>query len=591
MSRYLEQKYVQLRNAEKQHRVCASVYVSCVSDLSLSEYLAALRAHCTASHAKPCSMCNALFVVGKAVLEKGYCILFEAFRLASPKVKYTAERDKRKFIQMPLVAVHIGDPARGHAFSILMEMFPGIDYSKMGMIINGLTLNEAESRGGMLEKSVVKILLGIAQSDRERMCIRYKSSGMTPTAVRRAYGFNNIVDHVQEIEDTLSKIQNVREAISELAAIEDKALMQSFGLATSSTDDSEEESAADDDEEETPAQAPQLTQEMLRRCNFNWFEFMENIPSQEQQDFLSVPNQLMLELFERCGLDEKEVLLLKQSYMAFCAAEGDAYSQERVARVVNGEIVSESESDSPDAYASVLDPLSAAGKELIAKKRAAIQRRARRKREKFVADKRFLSRKISKRANNLLKKFPDIGETIESFVQDHQVGADSWRRTGVLTFDGNSKLKEKVTYERIRQHLQDKYNHNFFYGTVIQMCVARNRRRRSAKRYRGVAMVTSRRARKGFNLRLNPDDHWSAAFYRGLNQFQYVDGKDMVNMNRDDSTGFRLDTLTTCTQYTTPVVQSKEVLTTQTDYANKHPFVLQTNRTIFPKPLTLEKFV
>lgn len=51
--------------------------------------------------------------------------------------------------------------------------------------------------------------------------------------------------------------------------------------------------------------------------------------------------------------------------------------------------------------------------------------------------------------------FLDIGETIEEFVQDHQVGADAWR-TGVLTFDGNSKLKQKVTYERIRQHLQEK---------------------------------------------------------------------------------------------------------------------------------------
>ncbi len=40
------------------------------------------------------------------------------------------------------------------------------------------------------------------------------------------------------------------------------------------------------------------------------------------------------------------------------------------------------------------------------------------------------------------------------------------------------------------------------------------------KRYKGVAKVTSRRARKGFmlkyNLKYNPDAHWSAAFYRNL---------------------------------------------------------------------------
>lgn len=87
-------------------------------------------------------------------------------------------------------------------------------------------------------------------------------------------------------------------------------------------------------------------------------------------------------------------------------------------------------------------------------------------------------RKVSKRANQILLKFPDIGETIEKFVEGHQVGADAWRRTGVLTFDGNTKLEKEVTYEKIRQHT---YQHKFSYGTVIQLCVPRNKRRISAK--------------------------------------------------------------------------------------------------------------
>ena len=89
-------------------------------------------------------------------------------------------------------------------------------------------------------------------------------------------------------------------------------------------------------------------------------------------------------------------------------------------------------------------------------------------------------------------------------------------------------------------------------------------------------MVTSRRARKGFNLKLNQDDHCSAAFYKGLNQLQYIDGTDMININHDDSTGFRVYTLTTCAQYKYAVVTGKEGLMTRTDYVNKHPSVLQT---------------
>lgn len=98
---------------------------------------------------------------------------------------------------------------------------------------------------------------------------------------------------------------------------------------------------------------------------------------------------------------------------------------------------------------------------------------------------------------------------------------------------------------KIRQHLQEKYNRHFAYGTVVQLCVARNKNRRSASNYKGAALVTTRRARKGFELRYNPDNHYSAALYRGLNLIQYTDGSNITNINRDDASGFRLDTLTT----------------------------------------------
>ena len=147
----------------------------------------------------------------------------------------------------------------------------------------------------------------------------------------------------------------------------------------------------------------------------------------------------------------------------------------------------------------------------------------------------------------------------------------------MFTFDGNSKsVNEKVTYERIRQHLQEVYGRKFSYGTVVEMCVARNRRRRSALRYKGVAQVTSRRARKGFKLKYNPDSHWSAAMYKGLNICQYTDGTQILNLNRDNAAGFRLDTLSTHKLHRSPMVRGKEILATHTDFVNAYPSVLQT---------------
>ena len=120
------------------------------------------------------------------------------------------------------------------------------------------------------------------------------------------------------------------------------------------------------------------------------------------------------------------------------------------------------------------------------------------------------------------------------------------------------------------------YKRSFSYGTVVQLCVPRNKRRQSAKRYLRVAQVTTRRARKGFTLKYNLDCHWSVSFYKGLDVLQYTDGRHIVNINRDDSSGFRLDTLTTNKQYSLPTVHGHDILTTRTDYVNKYPSTLQT---------------
>lgn len=70
-----------------------------------------------------------------------------------------------------------------------------------------------------------------------------------------------------------------------------------------------------------------------------------------------------------------------------------------------------------------------------------------------------------------MKNHPDIGENIEEFVKSQIIGADAWCCIGVLTFDGNKQVKEKVTYGRIRLHLECK----FAYGTVVQLCCAHNK--------------------------------------------------------------------------------------------------------------------
>ena len=146
----------------------------------------------------------------------------------------------------------------------------------------------------------------------------------------------------------------------------------------------------------------------------------------------------------------------------------------------------------------------------------------------------------------------------------------------MITFDGNKKIEKKATFKRVKEHLENKYQRKISYGTVVELCIARNKRRRSAARYKGVAKVIQKRARKGFNVKYNPDAHWSNALYSSLDALQYEDGSNMVNLGRDDQAGFRLDTMASHRLHGTLCVKGNEPLTTRTDYVNKYPSTLQT---------------
>ncbi|CAB3995395.1 Hypothetical predicted protein, partial [Paramuricea clavata] len=117
---------------------------------------------------------------------------------------------------------------------------------------------------------------------------------------------------------------------------------------------------------------------------------------------------------------------------------------------------------------------------------------AKRQQAKVFAERSLLKRKVPRRVSSIVKKFPNIGKDIEDFVRNKRCGADSWRRTGVATFDGNRKRGPKASFRSIQEYLQNKYNTKIGYGTIVQMCVVRNRRKLSAKRYKGEAKTSSK---------------------------------------------------------------------------------------------------
>lgn len=272
----------------------------------------------------------------------------------------------------------------------------------------------------------------------------------------------------------------------------------------------------------------------LKESNQNWFHLYEQFENEgkmlaeELSDYMNKAYQKL-----SLVLPENEMKQGKTSKEAFDVDQSSSRDKHRAFDELNGMIVTESDSATP---------LSPNNDETVMKRVAAIKRSVRRRRAKYIASQDFVGRQKLKPPNTIVHSYPDIGSTIEKFVESCIVDADAWRRTGLITFDANVKIQKNCTYKRIQDHLESVYKCKFSYGTVVQLCVARNHRRLLSSRYKGVAQVTSHRARKGFVLKFNPDTHWSNALYRSLNILQLMDGRNMMFLNCDDAAGFRLDT-------------------------------------------------
>ena len=197
-----------------------------------------------------------------------------------------------------------------------------------------------------------------------------------------------------------------------------------------------------------------------------------------------------------------------------------------------------------------------------------------------VAKSRVMRRKTTNNVRDISKRYPDIGQVMEKYAEQCDVGADKWRRTGMLTFGGEKKNEKRLTYEKMRQYVIKTYDRHFSIGTVVELCAKRHKRRKTSLRYKGVAKLCFRRAWKGYNLKLNPDSHWSRAMYKLMDKLQ-KDTEKSVLLGRDDQSGFRLDTTYTHKQHSSLGV--KNTVTTRTDFLNKNATVLQITSYNFPE--------
>ena len=93
------------------------------------------------------------------------------------------------------------------------------------------------------------------------------------------------------------------------------------------------------------------------------------------------------------------------------------------------------DSESHDT-STCLQPQSQEYEAAIEKKAATIKRQICRKKAEIIANQHFFGKRTSNSLATIVDSYPDVGKTVEKFVEHCSVGADAWR-TGFLTFHGN----------------------------------------------------------------------------------------------------------------------------------------------------------
>ncbi len=104
-----------------------------IRSLTLQDYILARKTICANSHP---TQCDSLLISANSILENGSGILSEIFRKAFPGTKYTAEVAKRRFLQMPLVTILVGDPSSGRSLTYLIESQHGTNYQTIQNLLS-----------------------------------------------------------------------------------------------------------------------------------------------------------------------------------------------------------------------------------------------------------------------------------------------------------------------------------------------------------------------------------------------------------------------------------------------------------------------
>lgn len=219
--------------------------------------------------------------------------------------------------------------------------------------------------------------------------IRYTavlSSGLSATGARKHFGLGAVQQRAVKVENVVEEVKAIRLAFESVANIQESATLAQFGI-TSNSDMSSSESESDEDD---AGEIPDLTHTegsfskddilaLLKAGQWNWFDVVAE--AEEKGLAMSLVGSEYSPIIS--DLTDPKLSLVCQSHAAFLeVVRTEEPSKTREGAALNGEVVSESDSDDPDDYTD-----NDRAKAVLKKKIQAIRRKCRRDRVKLVVQK------------------------------------------------------------------------------------------------------------------------------------------------------------------------------------------------------------
>ena len=105
-----------------------------------------------------------------------------------------------------------------------------------------------------MSKEQMKKLLNLADSEAERERLRFavvRGAGMSTKKAPSVYSFRDMTTQTKKVLDAAEEAQDIKECMLKVVRLEDKALLQGFGVDDSASEESEPESETDVDSDDT----------------------------------------------------------------------------------------------------------------------------------------------------------------------------------------------------------------------------------------------------------------------------------------------------------------------------------------------------